>query len=101
MEHAPRDEVGDDRGEGGSDGKQEPAVSLPQFAEAGSLSEDIGDVGGAVGYIGYDRQQEKTQSESIALDAGYPAAKWMITMAARARLYASRQRSQKLMASVT
>src|SRR6266481_1732382 len=63
MEHAYRDEVSDDGGEGGSDGKQEPAVSLPEFAEAGSLSEDICDVGGAVGYVGYHRQQEKTQSE--------------------------------------
>ena len=63
LEHPHGDEVGDDGGEGGSDGKEEPAVSLPEFTEAGGLSEDIRDVGGAVGYVRYDRQQESTQSE--------------------------------------
>jgi len=63
MEHACRDEVGDDGGEGCSDGEEEPAVSLPEFTEAGGLSEDIRDVGGAVGYVRYHRQQEKAQSE--------------------------------------
>ena len=62
MEYAHGDEVSDDGGEGGSDGKEEPAISLPEFAEAGGLSEDIRDVGCAVGDVGYDRQQEKTQS---------------------------------------
>ena len=89
MEYARGNEVSNDGGKGGSDRKEEPAISLPEFAEAGGLSEDIRDVGCAVCDVGHDRQQEKTQSESsvrIALDAGYPAAKWMITMAASARL---------------
>ena len=63
MEHAHCDEVCDDSGEGGSDGEEEPAVSLPEFAEAGGLGEDIRDVGCAVGDVRYDRQQEKAQPE--------------------------------------
>ena len=62
MEYAHGDEVSDDGGEGGSDRKEEPAISLPEFAEAGGLSEDIRDVGCAVGDVGHDRQQKKTQS---------------------------------------
>lgn len=62
MEYARRDEVGNDGSEGGSDHKEEPAISLPEFAEAGGLSEDIRDVGCAVGDVRHDRQQEKTQS---------------------------------------
>jgi hypothetical protein len=41
MEHAHGDKVGDDSGEGGSDDEEEPAVSLPEFTEAGGLCEDI------------------------------------------------------------
>jgi hypothetical protein len=63
MEHAHCDEVGDDSGESGSDGEEEPAVSLPEFTEARGLGEDIRDVGGAVGDVRYDRQQEKAQPE--------------------------------------
>jgi hypothetical protein len=63
MEHADCDEVGDDSGESGSDGEQEPAVSLPEFTEAGGLGEDIHDVGCTVGDVRYDRQQEKAQPE--------------------------------------
>ncbi len=55
MEYAHGDEVSDDGGEGGSDRKEEPAISLPEFAEAGGLSEDIRDVGCAVGDVGHDR----------------------------------------------
>jgi hypothetical protein len=62
MEYTHCNEVGYDGGEGGSDRKEEPAISLPEFAEAGGLSEDIRDVGCAVGDVRYDRQQEKTQS---------------------------------------
>ena len=61
MEYARRDEVGNDGSEGGSDHKEEPAISLPEFAEAGGLSEDIRDVGCAVGDVRHDRQQEKAQ----------------------------------------
>jgi hypothetical protein len=39
MEHAHCDEVGDDSREGGSDDEEEPAVSLPEFTEAGGLGE--------------------------------------------------------------
>ena len=63
MEHAHCDEVGDDGGESGSDGEQEPAVSLPEFTEAGGLGEDIHDIGCTVGDVRYDRQQEKAQPE--------------------------------------
>ena len=62
MEYARGNEVSNDGGKGGSDRKEEPAISLPEFAEAGGLSEDILDVGGAVGDVRHDRQQEKTQS---------------------------------------
>jgi len=62
MEYARGNEVRDDGGEGGSDGKEEPAIALPEFAEAGGLSEDIRDVGCAVGDVRDDGQQEKTQS---------------------------------------
>jgi hypothetical protein len=61
MEHAHCDEVGDDSGEGGSDGEEQPAVSLPEFTEAGGLGEDIRDVGCAKGDVRYDCQQEKAQ----------------------------------------
>jgi hypothetical protein len=63
MEHAHCDEVGDDSGEGGSDGEEQPAVSLPEFTEAGGLGEDIRDVGCAVCDVRYDCQQEKAQPE--------------------------------------
>ena len=63
MEHAHCDEVGDDSREGGSDDEEEPAVSLPEFTEAGGLGEDICDVGCAVGNVRYDRQEEKAQPE--------------------------------------
>jgi hypothetical protein len=62
MEYAHGDEVRDDGGEGGSDRKEEPAISLPEFAEAGGLSEYIRDVGCAVGDVGHDRQEKKAQS---------------------------------------
>ena len=63
MEHAHCDEVGDDSREGGSDNEEGPAVSLPEFTEAGGLGEDICDVGCAVGNVRYDRQEEKAQPE--------------------------------------
>ena len=63
MEHAHCDEVGDDSREGGSDDEEEPAVSLPEFTEAGGLGEDICDVGCAVGNVRYDCQEEKAQPE--------------------------------------
>ena len=63
MEHAHCDEVGDDSREGGSEDEEEPAVSLPEFAEAGGLGEDICDVGCAVGNVCYDRQEEEAQPE--------------------------------------
>jgi hypothetical protein len=63
MEHAHCDEVGDDSRECGSDGEEEPAVSLPEFTEAGGLGEDICDVGCAVSNVCYDRQEEKAQAE--------------------------------------
>ena len=62
MEYAHGNEVRDDGGEGSSDSEEKPAIALPDFAEAGGLSEDIRDVGCAVGDVGHDRQQKKTQS---------------------------------------
>jgi hypothetical protein len=63
MEHALCDEVCDYSGEGGSDGEQESAASLPEFTEARGLGEDVRDVGCAVSDVRYDRQQEKAQPE--------------------------------------
>jgi hypothetical protein len=55
MKHAHCDEVGDDSGEGGSDGEEEPAVSLPELTEARGLGEDIRDIGCAAADVCYDR----------------------------------------------
>src|SRR5260370_28120922 len=62
-EHPHRDEARDDCGKGCSDGKQEPAVALPQLAESGGLGEDVHYVGGAVRNICDDCQQKQTQAE--------------------------------------
>jgi hypothetical protein len=63
MEHVNGDEACNGEGKSWPDSKQDPAASLPEFAEARGLGEDVHDVGGAVRHICDNRDQEQPELE--------------------------------------
>ena len=54
-------ESGDDASEGDAERKEQPTPAKPEGTEAGKLSEDVGDIRGAVAKVGEDSEYEDEQ----------------------------------------
>ena len=63
LENSHRYEARDDGRESRSNGEHDHAISLSLFAEPGSLSEDVHNIGRAVRDICDDGKQEQTEAE--------------------------------------
>jgi hypothetical protein len=63
LENSHRNKARNDGGESRSNGEHNQAISLPLFAEAGSLSEDVHNIGSAVRDICDDSKQKQTEAE--------------------------------------
>ena len=54
-------ESGDDASEGDAEREEQPTPAKPEGTEAGVLSEDVGDICGAVAKVGEDSEDEDEQ----------------------------------------